>query len=128
MASIKGKDTKPEKALRSAVWRLGLRFRKNDKRYPGKPDLTFPGAKLAVFVDGDFWHGRGWVEEGKLPGTNAAFWEAKFRRNIERDVQVNNELASMGWLPVRMWESDIMKDPAAAARLVEHIVRHPSRS
>ena len=128
MSSIKGKDTKPEKTLRSAVWRRGLRFRKNDPRLPGKPDLVFASAKVAVFVDGDFWHGRTWSEEGKLPKTNTEFWEAKFRKNVERDLRVDRELARLGWLPVRIWESSITSDPASAADLVEFIVKRLSHS
>lgn len=128
MSSIKGKDTKPERTLRSAVWRRGLRFRKNDPRLPGKPDLVFASAKVAVFVDGDFWHGRTWLKEGKLPKTNTEFWEAKFRKNVERDLRVDRELARLGWLPVRIWESSIMSDPASAADLVEFIVKRLSHS
>lgn len=118
MRAVKGKDTAPERLLRSALWRLGLRFRKHDPRLPGRPDAALPKARVAVFVDGDFWHGRLWLATGKLPGTNREFWRKKFEGNVLRDLGADEALLGMGWLPLRIWESDVRRRPLACARLV----------
>lgn len=123
MAAIGSKDTKPEVALRKACWALGLRYRKHRRDLPGTPDFAFASARVAVFVDGDFWHGRKWFGEGKAPKRNREFWVAKFERNRERDLRADAELRSMGWLPLRVWGSDIKSRLPACARLVRMAVR-----
>src|SRR5688500_9426013 len=114
------RDTAPELLLRRALWRLGLRYRTHADTLPGKPDVVFTRARVAVFCDGDFWHGRSWdVLRQKLAvGTNAAYWGAKISRNIERDRASNAALQTQGWSVVRLWETDIKKDPDAAARYI----------
>ncbi len=116
MRRVKSTDTGPELALRRALWRRGLRYRLHARNLPGKPDLTFPRHRVAVFVDGDFWHGRQWQARG-LPSltsqfkeTQAAYWVGKIQRNVERDARVNEELASLGWRVVRFWESSVRED------------------
>ena len=91
---------------------------------PGKPDIVFMGAKVAIFCDGDFWHGRKWLTlEGKLTqGTNGEYWSAKIGTNIERDRRNNALLEGSGWRVIRIWETDIKKDVAAAATLVREVV------
>lgn len=106
MGRVRQKDTAPELALRSALHRRGLRFRKNVRGLPGSPDIVFAGPRLAVFVDGDFWHGRdfdAWKEKLK------PFWRAKIERNIERDAQNVADLETMGWRVLRVWEKDVKK-------------------
>ncbi|GAA5513094.1 very short patch repair protein [Deinococcus carri] len=106
MGRVRQRDTAPELALRSALHRRGLRFRKNVKGLPGSPDIVFIRAKVAVFVDGDFWHGRdfdGWKD--KLQ----PFWRAKIERNIQRDAQNVANLEALGWRVLRVWEKDIKK-------------------
>ena len=117
-------DTQHEVILRSQLWRLGLRFRKNVKTLPGKPDLVFTVAKVVVFCDGDFWHGRDWkILKSKLRrGTNASYWSAKIASNIERDKRNTTLLKKAGWHVIRLWETDIMRDPLAAATLVKKAV------
>jgi DNA mismatch endonuclease (patch repair protein) len=102
-------DTKPEVLLRRALWRAGLRYRKNDASLPGTPDIVFKRARVAVFCDGDFWHGRDWSRrKAKLErGHNADYWIAKIERNIERDRENTGLLVTMGWTVLRVWESDI---------------------
>jgi len=117
MRAIRRKDTKPELLLRGALSALGLhhRYRLHRKDLPGTPDVVFPRARVAVFVDGDFWHGR----RRKLPANNKELWHEKFRRNRERDRRVDLELEAMGWLPLRFWESDVNADaPAIASRVL----------
>jgi DNA mismatch endonuclease (patch repair protein) len=101
-------DTGPERALRSHLHRHGLRFRKDFRiQFEGssvRADVAFPAAKLAVFVDGCFWHQC--PEHATMPKRNNAFWSPKLRRNIERDEQVNRELARAGWTVIRCWEHE----------------------
>jgi DNA mismatch endonuclease (patch repair protein) len=123
MRAVKSKDTGPELALRSACHRLGLRHRKHRRDLPGTPDFMYPSARVAVFVDGDFWHGRKWLAGGRPPRTNTGAWVAKFARNALRDAKADAELLCMGWLPLRVWGSDVGRRPAACARLVRMAVR-----
>jgi len=123
MKAIGSKDTKPELALRRACHALGLRCRLHRRDLPGTPDMAFVSAKVAVFVDGDFWHGRKWFEEGKAPKSNTEAWIAKFERNRERDNRAVANLRETGWLPLRLWESDVLRRPIACARLIKMIVK-----
>lgn len=107
MSMIKGTNTKPEILLRKALWRNGFRYRLNYK-LSGNPDLTFPARRIAVFVDGCFWHGC--PRHMTKPKKNSSFWETKLRKNMERDKEVNRILAGMGWNVVRIWEHEIKAD------------------
>lgn len=125
MSSVRAKDTKPELMLRQALHARGLRYRLHGD-LPGKPDLVFASARVAVFVDGDFWHGHGWRERGferweaQFDGhRDPAKWRAKIGRNIRRDVEVNEQLDGLGWKVVRVLESTIRRDLAKAADEVE---------
>ena len=110
MSSIHSRDTRPELMMRKALFASGLRFRVNYKGVPGKPDIAFTKAKLAIFVDGDFWHAHGHEKNpGEQIHTNTDFWTKKLRRNVERDKEVNQALLDMGWIVLRYWESDIKK-------------------
>lgn len=111
MQHIRGKDSKPEIILRQALWKKGIRYRKNYKRLPGCPDIVLTRYKIAIFVDGDFWHARGYQDNpGSQINSNKAFWQQKLTRNVERDKEVNDRLTQMGWLVLRFWESDICKN------------------
>lgn len=110
MAHIKSKDTKQEQRLRLALWHCGVRYRKNWKVLPGKPDIAITRCKIAVFIDGDFWHGRDIKQIDKQVKSNRSYWLPKIKKNIERDAQVNDQLTEMGWMILRFWESDINKD------------------
>lgn len=104
MSQIRGRDTKPEVSLRKALWAAGLRYRLNFK-LPGKPDIVFPRSKVAVFVDGCFWHGC--PIHGTRPATNVKFWRKKIESNIRRDQEVNHRLNELGWSVMRIWEHEI---------------------
>jgi len=123
MSHIRAADTKPEVMLRKALWKKGLRYRKNYTALPGKPDIVLTRQKIAIFVDGDFWHARGHQDNpGEQVSSNQAYWTKKLSRNVERDKEVNDELTQAGWLVLRFWESDIKKDLAGCiARLEEYI-------
>lgn len=118
------RDTAPELLLRRELWRRGMRYRVHSRRLPGNPDIVFPRQKLAVFCDGDFWHGRNWPSlQGKLrAGTNGAYWVAKIARNRRRDRETGRRLAALGWRIARLWEGEVRHDPAAAAELVKRLV------
>jgi DNA mismatch endonuclease, patch repair protein len=107
--SSKKTDTACEQVLRSTLWKAGLRYRKNVSSLPGHPDIIFTRAKVAVFCDGDFWHGRDWeTRRQKLTaGSNAEYWLAKIQRNMERDRETTARLESLGWRVLRFWESEI---------------------
>ena len=111
MQHIRAKDTKAELLLRKALWHRGIRYRKNYKELPGKPDVAITKYRIAVFVDGDFWHARGHQEApGEQIRTNQAFWSKKLKRNVERDKEINDILLEMDWLVLRFWETDVKKD------------------
>ncbi len=120
----KRKDTKSEVVLRKLVWRLGLRYRLHRNDLPGKPDLVFAGDHVAVFCDGDFWHGRNWDDRKKKlrKGANPAYWIPKIEANIARDKEQTKALTRSGWKVVRLWETDILKDPPRAAEKVRSVV------
>jgi len=122
-------DTAHERVLRAHLWRRGFRYRKNCKGLPGKPDIVFPKARVAVFCDGDFWHGRNWHRLSKKleKGANAFYWIPKIDANRKRDRRNDRLLKKDGWTVVRLWETDIHDDPERAARAVEVLIRQGKR-
>lgn len=121
MRANRSRDTRPELAVRRLVHRAGLRYRVDVRPLAGfnrRADLVFTRAKVAVFVDGCFWHGC--PEHHTVARTNADFWEAKVRRNRERDAETTTVLQKAGWQVLRVWEHE---EPAAVAREVEQLVR-----
>ena len=104
MARVKTRDTAAEVALRRALWARGRRYRLHAK-LPGRPDVVFPGKRLAVFVDGCFWHGC--PEHYTAPATNSPFWQRKLEENTTRDRRVDRQLAEQGWRVLRLWEHEV---------------------
>lgn len=123
-ASSKKKDTQCELALRRALWRRGLRYRLHYEGLPGRPDVVFIRERLAVFCDGDFWHGRNLEQRLKklAGGHNAAYWVEKVQGNVQRDARNAAALVANGWRVLRLWETDIIRDPAAAADVVASVL------
>jgi DNA mismatch endonuclease (patch repair protein) len=117
-------------SLRRALYALGLRYRVARADLPGCPDVVFAAARVAVFCDGDFWHGRGLEQRvAKLQrGHNAPYWVAKIRRNVERDRATDVALRADGWEVLRYWESDIRANPAAIADAVHRVVTERRRA
>lgn len=129
MAAVPNRDTKPELMLRHELHRRGLRYRVRSN-LAGRPDLVFPRARIAVFVDGDYWHGNTWRLRGHASLesycstiANGAFWHQKITTNMARDSKVNEILRSEGWRVLRIWESDIRASLETTADLVEGSVR-----
>jgi DNA mismatch endonuclease (patch repair protein) len=128
MSRVGSKGSRAEMALRRALSALGLRFRLHSSVVEGKPDIVFRTAQVAVFVDGDFWHGRSIVDDGvaafkrTMRTSRRDWWVLKLRRNIERDLSVNETLKRNGWRVVRIWESDVLREPRRIAQRVQRIV------
>lgn len=113
MRAVKGRDTKPEVALRKKLFALGFRYRLNVKDLPGKPDLVFPKHKTVIFVHGCFWHGHDCKRGARQPKQNAGYWKDKIARNKARDKKNAAELETLGWRVITVWECEIKQlDPA----------------
>ena len=109
MSHIRSQNTKPEVALRRALWRRGFRYRVNVKNLPGSPDIVLPKHRTVVFVHGCFWHGHNGCKEFTVPKTNTEFWVKKVARNQERDQEVWRKLEAKGWSVVIVWECELVK-------------------
>lgn len=131
MSAIRSTENQTEVALRSALHRAGLRFRKYATDLPGKPDIVFRGSKVAVFVDGDFWHARVLRESGmralrrRVEGRNREYWLSKFQRRVARDDEVNASLRREGWRVLRFWESELKASPEkAVAKICRTVLKY----
>lgn len=109
MSKIRGKNTKPEMILRSALFKKGFRFRIHQEDLPGKPDIVLSKYKTAIFVHGCFWHYHKDCREGRIPSTNSKFWKEKLERNIKRDNNNIESLKLLGWNVLIVWECEIEK-------------------
>jgi DNA mismatch endonuclease (patch repair protein) len=119
MASIKSRDTKEEVLLAKALWNRGYRYRKNNKKIFGKPDISFARYKIAIFVDGEFFHGYNWDDRKLKILTNRDYWIPKIERNIQRDKNVNHHLLSNGWIVIRFWSSFVKKNLNDCIQIIE---------
>jgi DNA mismatch endonuclease (patch repair protein) len=107
MSNIKNKDTKPEVLVRKFLFSKGFRFRVNKKELPGKPDIVLPMYKTTIFINGCFWHGHTNCKYSKLPSTNREFWENKIDGNITHDKEVREQLKSLGWNVITIWQCEL---------------------
>ena len=123
MKAVKSKDSEIERILRKELWSRGLRYRKNVKTVFGKPDIAFIRKKIAVFCDSEFWHGYAWEIYQEDFQSNQSFWIPKIERNMQRDIEVNNQLRSEGWIVLRFWGREIKKNTSACADIIEKAVR-----
>lgn len=129
--STSGKrDSRCELVLRKALWALGLRYRVAVKTLPGKPDIVMSRHRIAIFCDGDFWHGRDLDRRLRQLGAghNASYWVAKIRGNVERDRRHDAALRAAGWIVLRFWERDILRASVEIARKVLEIVERVQES
>ncbi len=118
MSRIKGKDTGIEVDVRKHLFSLGYRYRKNDKKLPGKPDIVFPKYKTAVFIHGCFWHMHPNCKIARIPKSNTDFWIAKLNHNVDNDNKHKQQLENMGWKVITVWECEIEKDIDAVIRKI----------
>ena len=121
MRNIKSQNTQIEVALRKALWSKGYRYRKNVKSLPGKPDIVLTKYKIAIFCDGEFFHGKDWiVHKPRLEkSNNSEYWISKISRNMQRDEEVNKKLLATGWTVIRFWGKEIEKDLNECIRVIE---------
>jgi DNA mismatch endonuclease, patch repair protein len=118
MGRVRGKETRPELAFRKALWRLGIRYRIHCRQLPGKPDMAIQKYRLAIFIDGEFWHGYNWAEKQHQIKSNRAFWLAKIARNIQRDREVGDQLEAMGYTVIRFWEHQLKQSLPSCLAIV----------
>lgn len=119
MAAIRSKDTKPEMVVRRYLWGHGFRYRLHHPRLPGKPDIVMRKYRTCIFVNGCFWHGHEGCRYYTIPKTNTEFWVNKVKRNKERDLKVQHELATMGWHSITIWECELK--PKVRERTLESL-------
>ena len=124
MQSIRGKDTKIEVLLRKALWAKGYRYRKNYHQLPGKPDIVLTKYKIAIFCDGEFFHGKDWeVLRPRLEkSNNSEYWISKISKNRKRDDEVNKKLLFMGWTVIRFWGRDIKNNTDECIKVIDETV------
>lgn len=138
MAAIHSRDTKPEIILRKALWKRGYRYRKNYSKLPGKPDIVLSRYKVCVFVDSEFFHGKGFfsgyqgrkyhsLQEQLQHSNHPQFWLNKIRNNIERDRKEETELKNMGWIVIRFWSKDVTKNVQACVSVIEKTISSRNR-
>lgn len=111
MSRIKSNDTQPELLLRRKLWSLGYRYRKNYSKLPGKPDVAFIRYHVAIFVDGEFWHGYKWKEKKARIQSNSHYWIQKIERNMARDRNNTLSLSRLGWTVIRFWAHEVQENP-----------------
>lgn len=120
MGRIRSKDTKPEKAVRSLLHRLGFRFRLHRKDLPGKPDIVLPKYHTAILIQGCFWHGHDCKIASK-PKSNTTYWGPKIESNRSRDLKTKQELTALGWKVLELWECEIRSDTDLPDRIVQFL-------
>lgn len=120
MRAIKSKNTSVEVLLAKKLWHRGYRYRKNDKTIFGTPDLVFKKYKIAIFVDGEFFHGYNWETKKQKLQDNRDYWISKIERNMTRDEKVNEYLTSTGWKVLRFWGMDIKKNLHTCVKVIEN--------
>lgn len=110
MANVHLKRGKAETLLAKRLWHLGYRYRLNYRKLPGSPDIVITRYRIAVFVDGEFWHGQNWENRKQNLKSNKDYWIEKIEENIARDKRNNDSLSEMGWQVIRFWEKDVLKN------------------
>jgi len=128
MQAVKCKGSLIETMLARELWKRGYRYRKNDKKVFGKPDLTFKKYKIAIFVDSEFWHGRNWETKKNDHKSNIDFWHKKIERNIIRDQEVNNYLVKNGWTVLRFWGKEIKSELVNCIDKIEFEINEAKRN
>ena len=119
MSKIKLKHGDAEVKLAKLLWHIGYRYRLNYRKLPGSPDIAILKYHVAIFVDGEFWHGYEWDKRKTKLKRNREYWIEKIEENIERDVRNDQELLGMGWIPIHFWTKEIMKDTEECVRVIK---------
>lgn len=126
MQHIRSKDTEIELILRRALWREGIRYRKNYNKLPGKPDIAITKYKIAIFCDGEFFHGKDWnhLQEKLKNSNNSEYWIKKIQKNINRDYEVDQAIRAKGWLVLRFWGKDIKQDVGMCVKAIKEAIQY----
>ena len=122
MRKIKAKNTTPEIILRKALWNEGIRYRKENKGIIGNPDIVIKKYRLAIFIDGEFWHGFNWKEKKEKIKSNREYWIKKIEKNIARDKLNNQLLKEQNWIVLRFWEHEIKRDLKKCVEKVKKVI------
>jgi DNA mismatch endonuclease Vsr len=132
MSRVRSSGSRIEQVLGKAVWAAGIRYRKQYRGVPGKPDFAIVWARVAIFCDSAFWHGRGWPRAARKIKSNRPFWLSKIRRNMQRDTEVTALLRDVGWVVHRFWDEDILhrtdRCVAAVAKSLEESLNESKRA
>lgn len=123
MSKIRSNNTKPELALRRGLWGQGFRFSRSISKLPGKPDIVLYKHRVAIFIDGEFWHGYHWREKKKKLKANRLYWVPKIEKNIKRDEQNNRVLKKSGWKVLRFWEHQITEELPLCITKIKRMIR-----
>lgn len=127
MQAIKSRDTSIEIALRKALWKEGIRYRKNYKKLTGKPDIAITKHRIAVFCDSEFWHGYDWENSKHKIKSNHDYWLPKIERNMQRDQEVNIQLESEGWIVLRFWSFQIKRNLPECIKIIKTAIIQQSK-
>ena len=122
MSNVKLKGGRAETLLAKALWRHGYRYRKNDKRLPGSPDIAIVKYHIAIFIDGEFWHGKDWRSRKMRLKRNREYWIKKIEENMARDIRDDRLLMQAGWTPIHYWEKEVIKDLPACVAGIDEVV------
>lgn len=122
MGKVRLKNGKAETILAKILWHKGYRYRKNYKKLPGSPDIAILKYNIAVFVDGEFWHGENWEERKAKLKHNREYWIEKIEENIARDKRVDGKLKEMDWIPVHFWEKQVLKNTDECVKIVLELI------
>lgn len=128
MKNVRQKNTQAEITLRKKLYHNGIRYRIHYKSLIGTPDIVITTSKLIIFVDGEFWHGKNWKLQKQKLKTNKSFWIAKIERNIQRDMEINIALTKLGWIVLRFWDKEILKNPEKCVEMIESCIRNCCQS
>lgn len=126
MAHVRLKGGKAETLLAKSLWKLGVRYRKNYKKLAGSPDIAITKHKIAIFVDGEFWHGENWIERKKKLKRNRDYWIEKIEENIARDKRNDSILTKEGWSPIHFWEKEVLKNTDVCVSKVLTMIKQKS--
>lgn len=122
MSKVKLKGGKAETLLAKALWHQGYRYRKNDKRLPGSPDIAIIRYHIAIFVDGEFWHGENWEMRKSKLKRNREYWIEKIEENMARDLRNDRLLIQAGWTPIHFWEKEVIKELPSCIYEIEEAI------
>lgn len=123
MSKVRIKNGKAETILAKKIWHKGYRYRRNYKKLPGSPDVSILRYRVAVFVDGEFWHGENWEERKAKLKHNREYWIEKIEENMARDKRVDAQLQELGWIPIHFWEKQVLKNTDECVNTILELIK-----